>query len=460
MKKTLFILLSIVLVACSASDTQQNFTGKDGEVKLIILDPGHFHAALAQKNMIPQINEEVHIYAPKGDELSSYLNLIESYNTRPENPTTWNNIVYSEEDYLEKMLTDKKGNVVVLAGKNKEKIKHITNSVKQGYSVLSDKPMIINKESFSALEQAYAYASQNNLVLYDLMTERYDVMNIIQRLLMQETELFGELIKGSPENPAVESQSIHHFQKLVSGSPLIRPQWYYDVDQQGDGITDVTTHLIDQIMWKCFPDKAINHLTDVKVTDANRWATKISLQEFQSSTNATTFPEFLQKDLINDTLNVFSNGNIQFEVGGVNVKVDVEWNVKAQEGTGDRHRFVVKGTKANIYILQDQKESYQPQLYIKKRTDISDTAFREVLDNVVDKLQINFHGVTVTEAYDGMLLINIPKELKLDHESHFRKVIEQFMTYLIDGKQPEWEIKNTLSKYFIITEALRVAKNK
>ena len=32
-------------------------------VKLITLDPGHFHAALVQKTMYPQVDPNVYVYA-------------------------------------------------------------------------------------------------------------------------------------------------------------------------------------------------------------------------------------------------------------------------------------------------------------------------------------------------------------------------------------------------------------
>ncbi len=97
------------------------------------------------------------------------------------------------------------------------------------------------------------------------MTERYDILNIIEKELLQKTELFGELQKGSPENPSVTMESVHHFFKNVSGKPLIRPAWYYDTEQQGEGIADVTTHLIDLVNWQCFPDETIRYQSDVKV---------------------------------------------------------------------------------------------------------------------------------------------------------------------------------------------------
>ncbi len=460
MKKLLFILPVLFMMACNSESVKKRFTGKDGEVKLMILEPGHFHAALIQKNMDTRISKEVYVYAPEGNELNSYLDLIKGYNTREDNPASWNEIVYSKDDYLNKMLSDKQGNVVVLAGNNKNKIKNISNSISAGFNILSDKPMIINKESFPLLEQAYANAAKNNLILYDLMTERYDVINIIQRQLMQNKDLFGELIKGTPDNPAIESESMHHFLKIVSGKPLIRPQWYYDVEQQGDGIADVTTHLIDQIMWKCFPDQSVNYKTDIKVSDATRWATKISLSDFQTSTNAESFPDFLRKNIINDTLNVYSNGSIQFQINDVQARINVVWNAKAIEGTGDKHKFVVKGTRADLYTLQGEKENYQSKLYIKNSGNISDSNFKKNLDNTIQKLQALFPGIQAKEAYDGMYLIDIPNELRTGHESHFQNVSDQFMRYLIDGKQPDWEVANTLSKYYITTEALAIAKRK
>lgn len=445
-------------MSCNAEVKKPVFTGQDGEVKLITLAPGHFHAALLQKTMTPQIAKDVYVYAPEGEELTAHLNLIESYNTRTDNPTSWNEIVYKGEDYLDKMLAEKKGNAVVLAGNNKYKTGYINKAIATGYNVLSDKPMAISKEAFSQLEQAYQHAEKNGYILYDMMTERYDLTNIIQKELMLDKDLFGELEKGTPENPAVESESVHHFLKFVSGSPLIRPTWYYDVEQQGDGITDVTTHLIDLIMWKCFPEQAIHYTNDVKVNGASRWATKITKEQFKTSTNASDYPAFLQKYVNNDTLNVFSNGHIQYEIKGVQVRVNVIWNVQAPEGTGDTHRFVVKGTKADIMILQGSEQNYKPKLYIKKKDNVSEEAFAAALDNSITKLQEKYTGLTFDKSENGMVLVNIPDEIKTGHEAHFQSVVDKFLAYLVDGKQPEWEVANTLSKYYITTEALAKAK--
>jgi hypothetical protein len=43
------------------------------EVQLITLDPGHFHAALVQKESYPGMARRVHVYAPLGPDLLAHL---------------------------------------------------------------------------------------------------------------------------------------------------------------------------------------------------------------------------------------------------------------------------------------------------------------------------------------------------------------------------------------------------
>ena len=56
------------------------------------------------------------------------------------------------------------------------------------------------------------------ILLYDIMTERYEITTILQKLLSQKEEVFGKLLQGSKEDPAVTKISVHHFSKIVSGS--------------------------------------------------------------------------------------------------------------------------------------------------------------------------------------------------------------------------------------------------
>lgn len=73
-------------------------------VKIVVLDPGHFHASLLQKNPLASVNDTIRVYAPEGAEVKQYLNDINSYNQRAENPTSWKEEIYIGGDYLSRML--------------------------------------------------------------------------------------------------------------------------------------------------------------------------------------------------------------------------------------------------------------------------------------------------------------------------------------------------------------------
>ena len=74
------------------------------EVRLMTLDPGHFHAALVQKEMYPGVARRVHIYAPLGPDLLAHLGRVAGFNARPERPTDWELEVHTGPDFLQRLL--------------------------------------------------------------------------------------------------------------------------------------------------------------------------------------------------------------------------------------------------------------------------------------------------------------------------------------------------------------------
>ena len=51
------------------------------------------------------------------------------------------------------------------------------------------------------------------------------------------------------DEPGVFMESVHFLTKTVAGVPLRRPPWFFDVDEQGEGLSDVGTHLVDLVTW-------------------------------------------------------------------------------------------------------------------------------------------------------------------------------------------------------------------
>jgi predicted dehydrogenase len=457
------MLLALVIASCGTKQPKQiaeksTFSGAAGEVKLITLDPGHFHAALVQKSMYKQVDPTVYVYAPEGQDVKDHLAKIEGYNTAKDNPTAWNEKVYTGPDYLEKMLAEKPGNVVVLAGNNAKKTEYILKSVEAGLNVLSDKPMVITPEQFPMLEQAFTKAAENKILLYDIMTERHEITTVLQKELSQLPEVFGNLQSGTPEEPAITKESVHHFSKMVSGSPLKRPAWFFDTNQQGEGIVDVTTHLVDLVQWEAFPEVILKK-EDVQVVSAKRWTTDITPENFKKVTGLEQFPDYLQKSVENNTLKVFSNGEINYRIKGIHAKVSVIWNFEAPAGAGDTHYSVMRGTKCNLVIRQGAEQQFKPTLYIESVGNEDLTLFETLLSQAVQNvLSAKYPGLKLVKLGDKQWTVEIPAEFKVGHEAHFAQVTEKYLRYLTEGKLPEWEVPNMIVKYYTTTEALKLAR--
>jgi predicted dehydrogenase len=440
----------------TAKDIDPMFIPLEGKVKLMNLDPGHFHAALVQKTMYDQVDPVVHVYAPEGPEVQSYLNRISDYNNRAENPTDWKEEVYTGSDFLEKMLSAKPGNVMVVSGNNAKKTEYILKTVREGIHVLADKPMVISPDNYPMLEEAFATAAEKGVLLYDIMTERHEITTMLQKELSQIPEVFGELQKGSPGVPAITKESIHHFSKIVSGKPLIRPPWFFDVRQQGEGVVDVTTHLVDLVQWEAFPEEVLEK-SDVKISSARRWTTDLTPAMFEKVTGLSSYPEYLEKGVRDELLKVYCNGEINYTLKGVHAKVSVIWNFEAPEGTGDTHYSVMRGTRCELVIRQGEAEGYKPKLYIEAADPDSPGEFSKALESGIEKLAATYPGIKLKEVEDFTWLLEIPDKYKVGHEAHFGQVTEKFLGYLESGTLPPWEIPNMIVKYYTTTEGMKRA---
>lgn len=445
------------MTTASCSESMQSNAGKY-PVTLMTVDPGHFHAALVQKNMYPQLNPTVYVYAPDGAEVEGHLNLIKSYNTRAENPTKWNTKLRLGDDFLDKALAEKKGNVVMLAGNNRKKTEYIKTFVDAGLNVYSDKPMCIDKPGFELLKEAFAAAEKNNVLLYDIMTERFEITTLLQKELSHVPAVFGELKKGSVDDPSIVKESVHHFFKYVSGSALKRPGWFFDTAQQGEGIVDVTTHLVDLVQWEAFPEQIIDYKTDIEMRRARRWPTLLTKEQYQRVTQLPDFPDYLKSQLNADgALPCYANGQIDYVLKGIHARVKVLWNYEAPEGAGDTHYSIMKGTKSNIIILQGKEQNYKPELFIEPAPGVAANDLNGPIYTAVLNLQRKYPGVMMRRLGDRWH-IAIPPRYHVGHEAHFTQVTENYLKFLEDGKMPAWEVPNMIAKYYITTTALEMAK--
>ncbi len=445
--KLLYLLFTVVTIMSCTSTEDSN------TVKLMTLDPGHFHAALIQKTSYEDIDSTVDVYAPDGPEVNTFLRSIDAYNSRENNPTNWSVNTHLGDNYLQQMISEKPGNVMVVSGKNSKKIDYIYAAVKAGLNVYADKPLVTNPDGLKKLEEVFRIAEENNVLVYDIMTERFEVNTGIQKAFSMVSSVFGELVDGTPENPAISKESIHHLFKYVSGKPLVRPAWFLDTEQQGEGIIDVTTHLVDLVQWEAFPNQIIKS-SEIDMLSAKRWPTILSKDQFKKITGLNSYPNYLEKDKIENDLHIYCNGEMNYTIKGKHAKVSVIWNYTAPEGTGDTHQSIMRGTKSDLIIKQGANENFKPTLYINSKDN---KGFESKLNLSISELQVEFPGIKAEKISDKVWKILVPDLLKIGHEAHFGQVTNNFLKYFKKGKLPDWEIPNMKAKYYTTIEAYKLA---
>ena len=203
-------VVALVIVALGAGAGAAQERRVMGDVRLMTLDPGHFHAALIQKDMYPGVDPRVHVYAPAGPGPDDHLKRIVAYNQRAEKPTTWQTELHAGPDFFERMLRERPGNAVIMSGRNRPKIDLIAQSVGAGLHVLADKPWMLTAADLPKLDAVLADADRKGVVAYDIMTERFEITTILQRALVNDAAAFGEIVKGTETEPGVYMESVHH----------------------------------------------------------------------------------------------------------------------------------------------------------------------------------------------------------------------------------------------------------
>jgi predicted dehydrogenase len=400
----------------------------------------------------------VDVYAPLGSDLVGHLNRVSAYNHRAQSPTAWRLEVHTGPDFLERMIAEKPGNVVVLSGRNRVKMDRILRSVRAGLHVLADKPWILRSEQLPQLDAALAEADAKGLVAYDIMTERFEITTILQKALVNDPAVFGEQVPGTADDPGVYMESIHYLMKVVSGAPNIRPAWFFDTGEQGEGLNDVGTHLVDLAQWTLFPGQAIDRRTDVRVLDAQRWATRIPEADFRRVTGSAGFPAALSASVKDGVLDYYCNTLVRYTVRGVHIGLNIIWDWEAEPGSGDRHYAVYRGTRARVEVRQGRADAFKTQVYVVPARAVERAALRAAVETRIAALAATYPGIAVEDAGTD-LRITIPDVHRVDHEAHFAQVTSNFLTYLGDRRGlPAWERANMLAKYFVTTTGTEMSR--
>eukprot|EP01048_Picozoa_sp_COSAG05_P007773 COSAG05_NODE_560_length_8675_cov_18.684235_7_plen_294_part_00 len=243
----------------------------------------------------------------------------------------------------------------------------------------------------------------------DIMTAKHDVLAKLRREIVRDDALFGDFCVDE-ERPAIEIGSVHHLVKLVNGAPLQRPAWYYDVGVQGNGLVDITSHMVDQVQWLLDEDdKLYDFDTDVELKRAVIYDTEVPLSLFRDSTGADSFPESLVHLLRPSVLEgsgplwagggvqvlpLAANGVLEYSIRGVTAKHSAEWRPREPAGGSDLHSATLRGAHCEIRV-SNENSTGQTRLTLHPAASVDATEFGERLATAVARwnAQPQFKGV-------------------------------------------------------------------
>jgi len=405
---------------------------------LLFLAPGHFHAALTLRVPQARAAEDVFVYAREGTELRDFVALVERFNRRAPDATRWRLVVATADDPLERLVAERRGDVVVLAGRNGGKARTMRRLHESGFHVLADKPWLVEPAD---LEHVRASLAGWPLAA-EIMTGRHDLAAGLAKRLVGTPAIFGAF---RDDGPAIEHESVHHLEKLVDGAPLRRPWWYFDERVQGSGPVDIPTHVVDQAQWLVADDA-----TAPVLVSARAWPTRVPAEAFRRITGEAAFPPELAPFVDGDALSYRCNAELVYRIGRVTASAATRWNLAPSPGGGDATRSVAHGTRADVRLEQSDRTGHRRRIFVESCTD---AGVARALRATVTAWKADLPGVEVVPAGPDAFEVTVPPALDGGHETHFARVLDDFLRIVDDQRWPAALAERTLAKYALLAEA-------
>jgi hypothetical protein len=116
-----------------------------------------------------------------------------------------------------------------------------------------------------------------------------------------------------------------------------------------------------------------------------------------------------------------------------------------------RHR-VVHGTRADIHLEQSARTGHRRRVFVEPRADTAEVV--RALHDTIATWQAELPGVEVVPTGSATYEVSVPSSLDGGHETHFPRVLDEFLRIVDDHRWPTALAERTLGKYALLAEAV------
>src|SRR5204862_2122658 len=212
---------------------------------------------------------------------------------------------------------------------------------------------------------------------------------------------------------------------------------------------DIPTHVVDQAQW----------LTDTEASSptlvsARAWSTQVPAEAFRRITGEAGSPRELEPFVDGDTLSYRCNAELVYQIGRVTASAATRWNLSPSPGGRDTSHSVAHGTRADVRLEQSARTDHRRRVFLEPRTDVGGVA--RALRETVTAWQSELPGVEVVSAGPETFEVAVPPPLDGGHETHFARVLDEFLRIVDAHCWPSALAERTLAKYTLLAEAAAI----
>src|SRR5258708_24726380 len=126
---------------------------------------------------------------------------------------------------------------------------------------------------------------------------------------------------------------------------------------------------------------------------ATPWAAVMPRQIFSRVTGLDCFPEILQARVIEGALHYRCNAALSYRLRGIPVEIETLWGLEEPAGSGDLHRAIMRGSKAELIVDQGPEPGFLTTLIVNPVE--AGQAFSAALTDTVAAMQTEFPGLGI-----------------------------------------------------------------